>query len=64
MNDTIEIMAEEFKIAYPLTYDAVYEKGRSDAIDEFNELLKNKFNIGYMFTEEIFDNIAEQLKEK
>lgn len=34
MSDTVDIMAEEFKIAYPLTYDAIYNKGRADAIDE------------------------------
>lgn len=44
MSDTVDIMAEEFKIAYPLTYDAIYNKGRADAIEEFAHSLKETFN--------------------
>lgn len=37
--DTAEIMADEFRIAYPLTYDAIYNRGRSDALEEQKELM-------------------------
>lgn len=41
MRDTVDIMAEEFKIAYPLTYDAIYNKGKADAIDDCIKALKS-----------------------
>lgn len=55
MSDTIEKMAEEFKIAYPLTYDAIYNKGKADKDKELSELpnqyseklWKNAYDRGY-----------------
>lgn len=48
MSDTVDIMAEEFKIAYPLTYDAIYNKGRADATKELpTSLYCDGFNDGY-----------------
>lgn len=65
MEVTTEIMADEFKIAYPLTYDAIYNRGRLDALGEQKELiyaladhvLKSEF--GYCLTcENLMKNIT------
>ena len=37
MINTVEIMAEEFKMAQPLTYDAIYNKGKADGKSEVIE---------------------------
>lgn len=34
MSDTVEILADEFKLGYPLTYDAIYNRGRADIQSE------------------------------
>lgn len=49
MNNTVDIMAEEFKIAYPLTYDAIYNKGRVEGIRELAKYLVIDGYIRYGF---------------
>lgn len=72
MGDTIEKMAEEFKIAYPLTYDAIYNKGRNDMAKEtYSNLMAeislltssdmSKENL-YKFAHRVTE-FAEKLKE-
>ena len=75
MSETIGIMADEFKMGYPLTYDEIYRRGRADAIDEIKFIwdrrvkdlinwCKDKRLMGLQQADSIFDEIAEQLKEQ
>lgn len=41
MNNTTEILADEFKIAYPLTYEAIFNRGIADAIENAIHHLDN-----------------------
>ena len=45
MSDTVEILADEFKLGYPLTYDVVYNRGKMAGISECLEIIKNNYRM-------------------
>lgn len=36
---TTEIMADEFKIAYPLTYDEIFNRGYNKALENVRDIM-------------------------
>lgn len=67
---------KDFKILHPKAYEKIYEKGRTDALVEFEEAMYHhcfecdvdedmqKWKNGYWIRYKLFENVMEQLKEK
>lgn len=68
MSDTVEILADEFKLGYPLTYDIIYNRGRAegraDALDEFINWLKEKGIHGSKEFTRIIHMYEDEFKEQ